>query len=612
MTRPALVRLAIGGAVLVCILLLVLGALPVHHARGLIAERLSAQFGRPVTLGSVERVERFSFTPTILLRDVRVPQAAWAGTGDLASVREVRMRLPIVPVLVGRISPQAITVTGGRFTLVRAADGRESWSKDGPKKESSGSGPRLEELAVHDTLVTYRDFKRDRSVTLRVEARPGSALTGTGSGTVRGAAVRATLRGGPSAPGKRWPFHALLDGPDLRFEARGDMAHVFDTSDMQVHVETRASDLRLVDAIIEAGLFGTQPVKLSADARHADDRWDVQNVGGTIGRSRFTGKVKVWEEGNRKKLDAELVADALDFDDLSSNEGKARAAAKQRRIGPRVVPDSRIGLSKMQDLDGELRFTVKRLLWKQPSPFRAARGTLRLDHGRLTLSPASIALSRGRMTGRAVVDQRDGARVPTLTLNLDVNGSTLKTFVPTAPMDGQFQARARLRGPGTTVREAVSHSNGFVGLVARDGPMPAKLASFLGLDVGRGTLTDEDKGATLRCLVMRLDVRDGLGRGNPILIDTSRSQSAVTGTVRFGPETVALAITGAPKHNSLLRLDTPVRVTGTIKDPEIGLPPRVKTVGSVLKMVGKAITGKQAPLATDADCAALARRALSS
>jgi uncharacterized protein involved in outer membrane biogenesis len=610
MTRSVLGRLAIGGAAILCILLLLLGALPVHHARRLIADRLSVQFGRPVAVGGVERLERFSFTPTILLRDVRVPQAAWAGPGTLAFVREVRLRLPVLPLLIGHVSPRAITLVGGRITLVRAADGRESWSKGGAKKESSGPGLRLEQIAVRDTLITYRDAKRDRSLTLRLDARPGSALIGTGSGLVRGAAVRATLRAGPAMAGKRWPFRALLDGPALRFDARGDMAHVFDTSDMQVHVETRASDLRLVDAIVEAGLFGTQPVRLSADARHVDDRWDVQRIGGTIGRSRFTGKLKVWEDGARKQLDAEVFADALDFDDLSSDEGRARGAAKQRRIGPRVVPDSRIDLTHMQDLDGELRFTIKRLLWKGPSPFRAASGILRLDHGRLTLSPVSVALSRGTMTGRAIVDQRHGARVPTLTLNLDVDGSTLKTFVPTAPMNGRFQARARLRGPGVTVREAIAHSNGHVGLVARDGPMPAKLASFLGLDVGRGALTDEAKGARLRCLIMRLDVRNGLGRGNPILIDTSRSQSWVTGTLRFGPETVAMTITGAPKHKSLLRLETPVRVSGTVKAPEIAIPPRVKTVGNVLRMVGQAITGKQAPLATDADCSALARRAL--
>ncbi|MFV0622602.1 AsmA family protein [Sphingomonas sp. ac-8] len=610
MTRAVPRRLAIGATALTAGSVLLVGALPVQFARDLVADRLSADLGRPVTIGSLGRAEVFSFTPTILVRDIRIPQAAWAGSGTLASVREARVRLPVLPLLVGRVSPRSIVLDGGRITLVRAADGRESWSNGAGGNDSGGGGLRLEQLEVRDTQVTYRDAKQDRSITLRVEARPNSGVIARGKGRIHGAEVDASLCGAAIVPGKPWAFAALLDGPALRFEAKGSMAHAFDTSDMRAHVETRAADLRLVDAIIEAGLFGSQPVRLSADVRHVDDRWEVPKIGGTIGRSRFTGKVTVSDDGDRKRLDGEVTAARLDFDDLSSDAGQAEAAAKRKRIGSRLIPDSRIDLSKMQQLDGELRFRVERLLWKSPTPFRSASGTLTLDHGRLTLSPVEVALVRGRMGGRLVVDQRDGARVPTFTADLRVDRSTLKSFVPDAPMDGALTARAELRGPGITVRQAIARSDGQVGMVARDGAIPARLASFLGLDVGRGALADEASQATLRCVVMRLDVHNGLGRANPIVIDTSRSRSDVTGTVRFGPETLAMQVAGAPKHKSLLRLETPVRVAGTIKSPEIDIPPRVKTVGNVFKMLGRAIGGKQAPLAQDADCNILAKRAL--
>lgn len=610
MTRAVFRRLVIGTAALSSAAVLILGAFPVQFARDFLADRLSAKLGRPVTIGSVDRAELFSFTPTILVRDIRIPQAAWAGEGTLASVREARVRVPVLPLLVGRVSPRAIVLDGGRITLVRAADGRESWSDDKDPRDRAGGGLRLEQLDIRDTLLTYRDAKQDRSVTLRVEARPDRGVIARGEGRIRGAPVVVRMQGAAIVPDKPWAFAAVLDGPALRFEAKGSMAHAFDTSDMRAHVETRAADLRLVDAIIEAGLFASQPVQLSADVRHLDDRWEVPRIGGTIGRSRFTGKVTVAKQDDRTRIDGGVVADRLDFDDLASDAQQVEAAAKRRRVGPRVIPDSRIDLSKMQRLDGELRLEIQRLLWKTPSPFRAAKGTLTLDHGRLTLSQLQVALVRGSLTGRVVVDQRDGARVPTFTADVRVDGSTLRSFVPDSPMDGRLQVRARLRGPGVTVRDAIARSDGHVGLVARDGPIPARLASFLGLDVGRGALADEASQATLRCVVMRLDVLRGLGRANPILIDTSRSQSNVSGTVRFGPETLAMQVTGAPKHKSLLRLDAPVQVAGTIKRPQIDIPPRVKTVGNVFKMLGRAIGGKQPPLAQDADCDTLANRAL--
>jgi AsmA family protein len=40
------------------------------------------------------------------------------------------------------------------------------------------------------------------------------------------------------------------------------------------------------------------------------------------------------------------------------------------------------------------------------------------------------------------------------------------------------------------------------------------------------------------------------------------------------------------------------------------VPKEVKSVGNVFKAIGRAITGKQGPTATDADCAGLAAQVL--
>ena len=46
------------------------------------------------------------------------------------------------------------------------------------------------------------------------------------------------------------------------------------------------------------------------------------------------------------------------------------------------------------------------------------------------------------------------------------------------------------------------------------------------------------------------------------------------------------------------------------RDPQVVVPREVKSVGNILKGLGRAITGRQGPLATDADCGALSRRAI--
>ena len=128
----------------------------------------------------------------------------------------------------------------------------------------------------------------------------------------------------------------------------------------------------------------------------------------------------------------------------------------------------------------------------------------------------------------------------------------------------------------------------------------------------RALLAGESERARLRCVVVGLKVTDGLGHAAPMIVDTSASQLRGTGTVRFPAERLDMRLTGAPKSDGLLRLPGAAFLTGTLSAPEIVVPAQVKSVGNVLKALGRAITGKQEPRAGDADCAALSARVLGS
>src|SRR3546814_14826284 len=104
-----------------------------------------------------------------------------------------------------------------------------------------------------------------------------------------------------------------------------------------------------------------------------------------------------------------------------------------------------------------------------------------------------------------------------------------------------------------------------MGLVATQGVLPARIASLLGFDVARGLTTDEDERAALRCAVIRLDVKQGTGTLDAMVIDTTRAQSRGSGTVAFPSEALAIRITGAPKEKSVLRLPGAMIASGTIR-----------------------------------------------
>jgi len=601
-----------GGITLVVILLLAvlaIAAAPVGWLKDRVEAGVSDATGSPVRIGSIERAELFSFNPTIIVRDVHIAQPAWAGKGDLLTLREARLRVPVIRALRGSFDPSGLELRGLVANLVRDKDGRESWRREKPPASEGSSPLGLESVTVEDALVRYTDHKRDRQATLTVDV-DARGLRASGPGAIQGNAVRIIAEGAPiTKDGGAWPFVARIEGAAIAMRLDGRMDTPLDTGHFVGKITARGHSLRLLDAVIEAGLPATQPVALSADIRRTSPDWIVTNLKGTIGNSDIAGNVTVEKRDGRSKITGRMVSNGFAFDDLSDAAGRARGVAKRARFGPRIIPDTDIDIANMKNTDGRIEFDIKRLAWRGSAPFRSIRGVLSMDRLVMTVDPVTARLARGTLSGRAVVNARD-RKVPLLTLDLTLADSTLSTFAGHGDMSGWLKGRARLAGPGRTVREAVGNSNGTVGLVAGNGQLPARMASFIGLDIGRGVTTDKDEEAALRCLVFHMDMRRGTGRLSPLIVDTSRSQANVSGTIDMKTEKLAWMLNGAPKKRSLLRFDKPLPIGGTIREPEAFPPKGTKTVGSVLKMLGKAITGDQAPLATDANCTALSARAL--
>ena len=594
----------------VMLAMIVAGLFPWQLLRGTIERRATERFGRPVTIGAMTRDSLFSFTPTVTLRDVRVPQAAWAGGGDLARIRAASVTFGVWPLLVGRFRPRDLAVDGVRLALVRDAQGRKNWQKDDADGDGDGSGPDLAGLTIRDAVVSYRDAKEDRQVTLAISADPASGLRAQGTGAVLGAPVRIAARGPALVRGKPWPFAVEVDGALLSMRADGTMDRPLDTGAMTLDVRARADDLKRIDAVIEAGLFRTRPVTMRAHVRHDDDTWTITRLTGTIGRSDIAGRLTVEKVDGRSKVDGALDSRRFAFDDLSSAEGRAAGRALEARIGPRLVPNTRIDIGNIDSTDGRLAFRVRSIVGEDSETVVNMRGVMTMDHQLLTLAPIRMRIAQGVVTGRATVDQRGGRRMPVLTLDLTLTDGRVATFAGGGEITGRIAARARLTGSGETIRTAVGRSSGSVGFVARDGSLPAKYAAALGFDAGRALLANDGERSGLRCLVARLDMRGGTGRGDPVIVDTAVSQLTGSGSVSFPDERLNFSLRGAPKREVLLRIPGSVTVAGTLQQPSLIVPPEVKSVGNIFKAIGNKIAGKSGPTASDANCGALAAKAL--
>lgn len=564
-----------------------------------------------MTIAGFSRIDPFSFTPTLELRDLRIPQAEWAGKGYVVRIGKAVVSVPLTTFLRDGFHARSIHVEGLSLDLVRAADGRESWRAVAAagSHEAKAGGFSTDALTITDSRLRYRDARRDRSIDGLISADP-SGLKLDGRGKLLDAPVSISARGAAIRGDGRWPFRVAITGPALNLTATGTMARALDSHHLAIDVQARAANLSYLDAVIEAGLPRTQPVSLRAHAQRDGSDWTVSGLNGTIGRSDIAGNATIRKRQGRHIIDATLRAKRFDFDDLADAKGRAIALEKRARFGPRVFPDTAIDLDNVKRTDGVLRLHAAQLLWPGPSPFRSLDGTLRIDHGLLTVDDLRLGLTHGAMTGKVRVDQRD-SDIPELSLDLTLREGRIVDFAPDTQIDGQLAGRLRLSGPGDTIRAAIGRSSGTIGIVGRNGTLPARTAALLGQDLLQGVFGSKKDVASLRCAVIRLDASGGIATADPILIDTTRARTVMTGRIMLADERLALEMRGTPKQNADLRLVGPILITGTIKAPEVALPSKGGIVGNLLKSIGRAMDGKEEAIATDADCSALSARALS-
>lgn len=591
-----------------------LAAFPWGVLKGTVERRLSQSIGRTVSIGAMERLDTMSFHPRIRLRAVRIPQPAWVEPhlADLAQIAQVDLSFSVWALLAGRATVERAEMRGANLQFYRTAQGRKNWRQD-ESGEGSGSGGHLLMLRVADSRLRYLDRKRDRSLDVAVVS-DGAGLRIDGGGLILGHRVRITGRGAAIAEGRAaapWPFSVAIEGPAVGFALEGTMPSPLDLGHLQGRARAHAEDLRLLDAIIEAGLPGTQPVRLAAGIRRSIPDWTIDDLRGTIGRSDIAGHATIVKRDGRSRITGALRSDHFDFDDLSSNEGKRRAAAIKARLGPRILPGSAIDLTHVRRTDGALDLRVDHLLWSGQSPFRSMTAHLSLERSRLEISALRVGMTHGSMEGTMRIDQTDTGRPdPRLDLRLTLRGARLLDFFPRAQIDGSLIGRLAVTGYGHTLADAFGAGGGVLALVGRDGQIPARTAALLGQDVGRGLTMGKDETDNLRCVVARLEIKGGMARPAPVLIDSSRAQTQVRGTIDLRNERLMLTLKGAPKKSSLLRLPGQVILGGTVKAPDIDVPPRTKTVGGVINMLASAIAGRQEPLARDADCNALERQVM--
>jgi hypothetical protein len=362
----------------------------------------------------------------------------------------------------------------------------------------------------------------------------------------------------------------------------------------------------------------------------------LREIRGRVGESDLEGSLTVDKTTGRPMVTADLVSRRLRLADFVAVIGGAPAHARAQELSPvekitqaqlkaehRLLPDARLDVARLRGMDARATYRATTIQAGR-FPMRDLMMRIDLDHGVLAIGPLEVVLSQGRLTGQVRIDAR--RTVPMNTVDLRLTDAQLAPLIrargPNPPIEGALWARARLTGPGASVREAAANANGVVSAVVPSGQMRKTIAAMLGIDLDRTAfllITKNKTDTPIRCAVADFRARQGIFTADQIVVDTNVVQVQGSGAVDLRDETLNLKLQGKPKKISIIRLNAPITLTGRLASPKAG----VDIVKAVPQAAGAIALGVfAAPLAAvlpfiapglakNADCSALETRAAS-
>lgn len=605
--------------------------------RGPIGRWASAKYDREIALQGDLDVKLFSWTPSVIVNDLKFGGPAWAREADTADVDRIEARFRLRKLFAGQIEMPLLAITRPTVVLISTADGRRSWDLE-PDKPDDGQGmklPLINRLIIEDGRLSLdaqdRDLTLEAAVTAREAADPNDGTSGflmTGEGAINGSPLTLKIEGGPFINIRRdrpYQFEATLAGARSRLVADGAITRPFDLGRFNATLTLEGQDLNDLYLLTGVTLPNTPPYQLAGALTRNDAIWTFNDFSGRVGASDLSGDVRV-EGGERLRVEAQLASQRLDIDDLAAilgAETRTNAAGTQTTAvasgsGPgMLLPDAPLQVARLQTMDGTLTYRAASVK-ANDLDIRGVRLGAVLKDGLLDLDPISFSFNRGELNGTAKINAtRD---TPYSTVDFRLSGYPLESIIPAqggeAPITGRALGRARLEGPGNSIHRFAAASKGSISLIVPQGEMRAAFAELLGINASAGLLkllSGDQARTPIRCGVADFEVAGGVARTKTLVIDTDVVLAKGSGSINLGTETLDLKIDGESKKPRLLRLWTPILVRGQLSSPSVGVDTGAVVaqtgltglLGAVVAPLAALFAFVEPGLAEDANCGAL-------
>ncbi|MGE5159890.1 MAG: AsmA family protein [Betaproteobacteria bacterium] len=464
--------------------------------------------------------------------------------------------------------------------------------------EARVQGGRLTVLGAAQRPVT--EIRVDEA---RVGAKAGGPVRAWLGGRIDETPVRIEVTSGTlvdfAADASRVPFALTARAADAQLKLEGAVTLPLGSGG-QLSFEMQGERLDALSDLAQVELPPWGPWSLSGPVlRMTPSGYELQGLDVRVGRSRLTGSGKLDLGGPRPYLDVQVAAPSIQLDDFPLPQqlvdpsappagGRGLRATASRTAGR---THTLLSAAFLRRLDATVDVKAKEVL---SGSDRLADGTLRLQlaEGRLHLDPALVNLPGGAVRLAASYDLKgtDIEFAATASIERFEYGIIARRLGRGDDIRGLFSLNAKLAGTAPSLNTIMRHASGRVDIAV----WPTELRSGVfnlwsaNLVLQLLPLVDTRARPEINCIVGRFDLERGDLNDDVILVDTTAVRIRGVGHANLATEELEFVFRPRAKGFALFRLQTPLRVTGTLDDQRFGFE-RSDVPESVLRLIASPI-----------------------
>ncbi len=364
----------------------------------------------------------------------------------------------------------------------------------------------------------------------------------------------------------------------LSLAPKGQIADLLGDTSFDARIDISGPSLSTLYPTLPVALPSTPPYRLQGWLHLHERHYRLQEIVGRIGRSDIRGHGEFRVREPRPMLTASLLSDRLALADLGALIGVPQSDDERARR-PRVLPDARFDVPRMNAMNADVSLTARRLDVNPDVPLEDLSVKVELVDGVLNLRPLKFGFAGGEIISTIVLDARQ--RPIAADAAVDFRRVDFSRLFPTLDTNrisaGELGAQIRLKGRGQSVAEFLGSSNGTVAAAMSGGRVSHTVVAAASLDGGKllPLLIRGDEPVAVRCAAVAMVVDQGIARSQLLVFDTDTARIDGEGAIDLAAERYALEINAKPKEVSFLSLRGPINVAGTFRNPRVSVSSEV-------------------------------------